>query len=214
LGLRATCGIGNSAIVEAFCRSHGDLGSNDIRVVGHHGQLSGWLKGKASQSQPRIWVKDKERKSLQLRPDLGPIDEELNSVTSSTASRVVISLLTGGTLHTSVPGVAGLPGGYPFVVKSGKFMLHLPSGISGTEAIAHNKVGERLDGLELGSSVKFIGEACRSLTRVGFEYANGFALAEWQSVCGRMVALRNRLRLKGCDGSSWSRPSTPPLLEK
>jgi hypothetical protein len=31
--------------------------------------------------------------------------------------------------------------------------------------------------------------------RVGFEYAEGFDLAEWKSVCHRMLALRDRLRV-------------------
>jgi hypothetical protein len=88
-----------------------------------------------------------------------------------------------------------LPGGYPFVLKSRRFALHLPSHITNAEAIAHNKTGERLDGLDLGTSVKFIGKAHQSLAHVGFEYREGFDLAEWQSVCDRMVALRDRLRL-------------------
>lgn len=196
LGLRTTCGIGNSAIVEAFCRSRRDIGSDDVRVVGHHGHLGAWLKGRTAQSQPRVWVKGKEIKSARLRPSLGPIGEELNSVTSSTATRVMMSLLLGGTLHTSVPGVAGLPGGYPFILKRRKFALHLPSGITAAEAIAHNKTGERLDGLDLGAGVKFIGKAQEALARVGFEYAEGFDLVEWRSVCDRMIALRDGLRLK------------------
>jgi len=194
LGFHPACGIGNSAIVEAFCRSHPSVGSADVRVVGHHGHLTAWLKGNKSQSQPRVWVNGKESRSPRLRPDLGPIGEELNNVTSSTATRVVMSLLSGGTLHTSVPGVAGLPGGYPFVLKDRKFTLRLPSGITSVEAIAHNKTGERLDGLDLGRDVKFVGKARRLLTNVGFEYAEGFDLGEWQRVCDRMVALRDRLR--------------------
>jgi hypothetical protein len=40
--------------VEAFCRSHDAVGRDDVRVVGHHGHLSGWLKGNKSRSQPRV----------------------------------------------------------------------------------------------------------------------------------------------------------------
>jgi hypothetical protein len=195
LGFRTTCGIGNSAIVEALCRARRDIASDDVRVVGHHGHLGAWLKGRTAQSQPRVWVRGKEIKSKRLRPNLGPIGEELNSVTSSTATRVLMSLLLGETLHTSVPGVAGMPGGYPFIVKRGKFALHLPSGITAAEAIAHNKTGERLDGLDLGAGVKFLGKAQRSLARVGFEYAEGFDLAEWPSACEKLIALRDQLRL-------------------
>jgi hypothetical protein len=196
LGLRATCGIGNSAIVEAFCRSRRDIGSDDVRVVAHHGHLGAWLKGRTTQSQPRVWIKGKEIKSARLRPNLGPIGEELNSVTSSTATRIVMSLLLGEPLHTSVPGVAGLPGGYPFILKRRKFVLHLPPGLTAAEAITHNKTGERLDGLDLGAGVKFISKAREALARVGFAYARGFDLAEWRNVCDRMIELRDALRLK------------------
>jgi hypothetical protein len=196
LGFRTTCGIGNSAIVEAFCRSSQRVRNGDVKVVGHHGHLGVWLQGRASQSQPRVWVKDREADSLGLRPNFGSIDEHLNSVTSSTATPVVMSLLTGRTFHASIPGVAGLPGGYPFALKRRKFTLRLPSGITLAEAVAHNRDGERIDGLELESGVRFVGKARRALADVDFEYAQGFDLAEWQSVRDRMVALRDRLRLK------------------
>jgi hypothetical protein len=197
LGLRTTCGIGNAAIVEAFCRSHAKTGSSDVRVIGHHGHLGAWLKGRSSRSQPRVWVKNREIESLRFRPRLGEIGEELNTVTSATAFSVMMSLLTGETLRASIPGVAGLPGGYPFVLKRRKFNLQLPSDITSAEAIAHNRSGERLDGLDLGSGAKFVGSARRSLTSAAFEYAQGFDLAEWPSVCRRMIALRDRLRRLG-----------------
>jgi hypothetical protein len=196
LGFRTTCGIGNSAIVEAFCRSRRISASDDVRVVGHHGHLGAWLKGRTTQSQPRVWIKGKEIKSARLRPSLGPIGEELNSVTSATAVRVVMSLFSGGTLHASLPGVAGLPGGYLFVLKRRTFALHLPSGITTAAAIAHNKTGERLDGLDLGAAVRFTGKSQEALARAGFEYAEGFELAEWRNVCHRMIELRSALRQK------------------
>jgi hypothetical protein len=195
LGLRTTCGIGNAAIVEAFCRSNVKVGSSDVRIVGHHGHLGVWLTGQRSRSQPRIWVKGAEMESLGLRPRLGSIGEELNAVTSSTAVPVMMSLLTGETLRASIPGVAGLPGGYPFVLNRRKFTLRLPSDITSEEAIAHNQTGERLDGLDLRSGTKFVGNARRALSSAAFEYAQGFDLAEWRSVCDKMIALRDRLRL-------------------
>ena len=194
LGLRATCGVGNSAIVESFCRSKAGAEGHDVKVIGHHGHLGAWLNGKTSPSQPRVWVKGKERDSRRLSPNLGPVDEELNSVTSSTATRVLMSLLTGEVLHISIPGVAGLPGGYPFGLKSRKFTLKLPPGITSAEAIAHNKTGEHLDGLDLESNVKFVGNARDSLAGADYEYAEGFDLTEWQSARDAMLVLRDRLR--------------------
>ena len=48
----------------------------------------------------------------------------------------MMCLLTGGTLLASIAGVAGLPGGYPFIVKAGKFTLRLPPGITLDEWLA------------------------------------------------------------------------------
>jgi hypothetical protein len=201
---RATCGIGNAAIVEAFCSSRdsmgqdgmgrGGKGTGDVKVVAHHGQLSAWLKGKASESQPRVWVKDREKSSLRLCPNFGPVGDDLNGVTAATATPVLLSLLTGETLHTSIPGVAGMPGGYPFLLKRGKFVLQLPPSITTDQAIAHNKRGERLDGLDLESDAKFTGKARRGLAEAHFEYAEGFDLVEWPKVCNKLIALRERLR--------------------
>ena len=116
-------------------------------------------------------------------------------MTALTAIPVMMALFTGGTLRAGIPGVAGLPGGYPFVLRRRKFTLRLPSGITAAEAIAHNKKGERLDGLYLESDAKFVGKARQSPASAGFEYAQGFDLSEWPTVRDKMVLLRNRLRL-------------------
>jgi hypothetical protein len=82
----------------------------------------------------------------------------------------------------------------PFLLKQGKFLLRLPSGVAPAEAIAHNKKGERVDGLDLGAGAKFVGKARRALEAAKFEYAQGFDLSEWPLVCDVMVSLRDRLR--------------------
>jgi hypothetical protein len=130
----------------------------------------------------------------ELRPNYGAIGEELNDVTTSTAIPLLLSLLSGGTLRTSIPGVAKLPGGYPFLLRRGKFSLQLPSGITLEEAIEHNKRGERLDGLDVGAGVKFVGKARKALDAANFEYAQGFDLSEWLLACKHMMSLRDRLR--------------------
>jgi hypothetical protein len=194
VGLRITCGLGNAAIIEAFCRSKVGSGEKDVRVVAHHGHVGPWLRGKSSATQPRIWVQGRKVPARQLQPNLDAIGEELNSVTTSTAIPLLLSLLSGATLRTSIPGVADLPGGYPFLLKQRKFSLRLPSGITLAEAIAHNKKGERLDGLDLGTDAKFVAKARQALHAAKFEYAQGFSYSEWPLVCQRMVSLRDRLR--------------------
>ena len=87
-----------------------------------------------------------------------------------------------------------MPGGYPFVLKDGRFVLRLPRGVTAGQAIAHNKKGEPLDGLDLESDAKFTGKARRALAEANFEYAEGFDLAGWPKVCSKLVALRERLR--------------------
>jgi hypothetical protein len=194
VGIRVTCGIGNSAIVEAFGRAHPLVANADVRVVGHHGHLSGWLKGMASASLPRIWVKSREVKGLRLSPKLSAIGEELNDVTASTAVTIIRAQLTGETVKISIPGVPGFPGGYPFALRNRKFALRLPPGINLQKAMAHNKTGEVADGLDIGGGVQFTARASHALTSVGFEYAEGFDFAEWSRARDAMLRLRERLR--------------------
>lgn len=194
LGLRVTCGIGNSAIVEAFCRSHSKTNSTDVRVVAHHGHLTPWLQAKSSAALPRVWITGREVDSLRFRPGFDAFGEDSNDVTSSTAVSILLALLSGKTLHSSTPGVAGLPGGYPFLLKAGKFTLCLPRGVTREQAIAHNKYGEHADGLDLAAGVKFTESARRALAAVNFEFAEGFAFEDWQAARDKLLALRDRLR--------------------
>jgi len=194
LGFRVTCGIGNSAIVEAFCRSRREVANGDVRVVGHHGHLAAWLKGTPSSTCPRIWVKGREVQELRLSPKLGAISEDLNDVTASTAVSTIRALLTGETLKVSLPGVPGFPGGYPFTLKNHRFVLRLPQGIDLPKARVHNKTGEFSDGLDIGEGVHFTERASEALASVGFEYAQGFDFDEWSSARDAMLRLRERLR--------------------
>lgn len=195
-GLRVTCGIGNAGIVEAFCRPHEKVKGGEVRVVGHHGQLRGWLLGNGEAVQPRIWVKKREVKAIRLSPKLESISEELNEVTAATALAVILTLVTGEELRMSIPGVAGLPGGYPYLVKRGNFILRLPAGISREEAMAHNRIGEQMDGLELGEGVRFGKKARAALAAAGFPYAEGFAFEEWSEAQAATLSLQNQLRLQ------------------
>jgi hypothetical protein len=74
-----------------------------------------------------------------LSPNLPSVEQNLNQVTAATALSVLLSSLTGKTRNISIPGVRGLPGGYPFILKNRKCTLRLPPGITLEEAVAHNK---------------------------------------------------------------------------
>ena len=196
VGLRVTCGIGNAGIVEAFCRANEKANGARVRVAGHHGQLRGWLLGDSSAAQPRIWVKGREVRAIGWSPKLPSISEDLNEVTATTALAVIMALVTGETLEMSIPGVSGLPGGYPYVVKKGKFSLRLPPEISREEAIAHNRIGEQMDGLEMVEGIRFVERARVALAAAGFRYAEGFTFEEWRKARDAVLALQNQLRLQ------------------
>jgi len=195
----ATCGIGNAAIIESFCRGKTEPAADRLKVIAHHGHLGGWLAGRRERNQPRIWWRDKEQNALRWRPDFvagsaQKVGEELNQVTAATAVAVLVSLLSGETMRASIPGVGGLPGGYPFLLQQGKFQMQLPRGVSLAEAIAHNQTGERLDGLQLSSSVKFVGEVRHRLAEHHYSFADGFAFPDWEKARRDMLRLRDRLR--------------------
>lgn len=198
-GLRADCGIGNAAIVEAFCRAHPKMTGEDVRVVAHHGHFGPWTDSRPARHRPRLWVGGRERDSSPYRPGLGALGEEMNRVTAATAVPILLALLTGAPLRRSLPGVGGLPGGYPWLLRNGKFTMQLPASLPLPEAVAHNKTGERADGLDIdlaerGSAVRFSPKGRRALAAAGFEHAEGFDLHDWRTACDGMMGLRERLR--------------------
>ncbi|MFE7460350.1 hypothetical protein [Streptomyces sp. NPDC057554] len=189
------CGIGNVALLAASLQS--GLGLPDqrrLRVVGHHLHLN--PPGPAGEALG--WLDDEllDGVTAALAGQRACDRPSLNQVTGQAGAMVIDALASGSELDTSLPGVAGLPGGYPVRISGGRLTLRLPTGLSPEEAVAANQRWSRADGVVVGNGrVRFAPAAAAALAEAepGWE-TEEFEAARTPEVCARLLTLRERLR--------------------
>jgi hypothetical protein len=157
LGLAPTAGIGNAGMIHSIVQAR--LQERDIRsrlrTVAHHSHVSrvaaANLAGATAPESPRVFLDDAEVSIAGILADAPPIPltRELNELTAAHAVRVIAALVgVSPEFRTALPGVAGLPGGWPAIVREGDIKIDLPAGISFEEALGFNNAAARCDGVE------------------------------------------------------------------
>lgn len=68
-------------------------------------------------------------------------------LTAASAVSVIENLFSLNEAETHAPGPHGLPGGYPVRIGMGQVLLSLPYGVSRSDAISVNQLGQRQDGI-------------------------------------------------------------------
>lgn len=194
LGLPVLCGIGNVATIAACLQAA--LGLADQRglaVLGHHVHLA----APADPADEALVWRDGvpvPGVSALLAPDRAQPRTDLNAIAGHAAARLLVDLLAGREIHTSLPGPLGLPGGYPVRLAAGALTLNLP-GLGQAEAVAWNlRVGRR-DGIELRDGhVHHLPEAAHALRPHLPGLAQGWAATAYDEARDQFIALRRRLR--------------------
>jgi hypothetical protein len=150
-----TTGIGNAAMIAQRMAQVLELETAEpIQVIAHHSQVSGVMTGEIPDiSTPRPWIFVNGQKLsndvvLYSKPGLRA-ERSLNYLSAVTAIPVVAALLNPDLdVKASLPGVFGLPGGYPVIIRHGTMTWDLPEGISIDQAMAFNELAARADGVE------------------------------------------------------------------
>jgi hypothetical protein len=195
-GVPVVAGVGNVGILAAALQSA--LGLPDqgrLHVIGHHLQLHApedprdealaWLDGAPLDDVTGL---------LTAHRSVGD-GRGNNDITGLLAARAVVALLTGATQDTHLPGVEGLPGGYPVRITAGGVALRLPPGVDRDQAVDANRRWAMRDGaLVDGGQVRFGPAVTGALAPLLPAYADGFAAAEVTEVIAALEALRERLR--------------------
>jgi hypothetical protein len=195
-GLELLCGIGNVAIIAASLQAA--LGLEDqrgLQVLAHHAQLHAPEPG---EDEVMAWrhggpVGDVGALLEPLRSlRLGP---ELNRVTGFAGAMVLLALLEGAELDTSLPGPDGLPGGYPVRLAGGRLELRLAPGLDRDRAVAFNQRQAARDGVVVEEGRARFGPAVAvALRDLAPDLADGFAAADTEEVAARLGRLRSKLR--------------------
>ncbi|MFD0743628.1 potassium transporter TrkA [Phytohabitans flavus] len=195
-GVPVRAGVGNVGIVAAALQSA--LGLPDqgrLHVVGHHLHLHApadpadealvWLDGARLDNVTELLAPHRTTRGGRGN----------NDITGLLAARAVAALLTGATEETHLPGVAGLPGGYPVRTTAGEVALRLPLGVDVDQAVDANRRWAMRDGaLAEDGQVRFGPAVTGALAPLLPAYADGFAAGSVTEATAAFHALRERLR--------------------
>jgi hypothetical protein len=195
-GLPVHCGIGNVATLAACLQTTLELPDQAaLAVLGHHAHLSAPDPGT---DDVLAWSDGRPV------PDVGTLlaparalpRPELNAISGHAAARLLIELLAGKEIRTSLPGPLGLPGGYPVRLAGRTIVLNLPPGLDRADAIAWNTRAGVRDGVEVaGGRVWHAPRAAAELERYLPDLAEGWPVTALDEVGAAFDALRQRLRL-------------------
>lgn len=199
MGHKVLCGTGNVAILSnVFEGARADLPAGKLRVIAHYQCLAPWRlppEKRGGLPAPRVFIDDTEIADpfeafshCQLTP------EPAIEISGASGVTLILALATGRVWEGHVPGPNGLPGGYPVRLQNGELTLDLPDGVSEADAIAWNEAFESRKGLTVeGGRARYHGRLRELLAEQGSPHADGFDLAEIETVCDDMITLRDRL---------------------
>ncbi|WP_194905261.1 potassium transporter TrkA [Catenulispora rubra] len=195
LDVPVLCGIGNVAILAAFLQAAtGAPDQKELKLLAHHYHLHAphdpaeeALAWQGETALPEVGALLAAGRRVERR--------ELNQVTGLGAATLITDLLTGAERATHLPGPAGLPGGYPVLVRDGEVSLRLPAELDREAAIAANRRASALDGAVLdGKHLTFSPAASAALRPLAPELADGFGVDRLDTACEQLAGLRARLR--------------------
>ncbi|MBV9014909.1 MAG: hypothetical protein JO058_04550 [Alphaproteobacteria bacterium] len=198
-GLPIACGIGNVAILaHAFAGALPEAEGRSLKVLAHYQTIAPWRRPKQDRSGPlpRAWIGDEELVDVLTRfAEVRLTPEPVIDISGASGAALIEAMAVGAAWQGHAPGPNGLLGGYPVRLRAGELMLDLPAGLPHDEAVAWNSGFEATNGLFLEHGrVRYTGRLYERLRRASPELAEGFAVADIDTVYDDMAALRTRLQ--------------------
>jgi hypothetical protein len=195
LGEPVLAGVGNVGLLATALQAA--LGLPDqrrLRLLAHHLHLH---TPKDPAAEAVAWLDDRPlpRVGALLAGVRAAARPGSHVVTGALAAQLLLDLATGETRDTHLPGVLGLPGGYPVRVHRGGIRLRLPEGYPVELARQVQQGWSVADGVVVRQGrVEFGPAAGAELERLVPELAGGFALGELDRARSTLAQLRDRLR--------------------
>ena len=198
-GLPIACGIGNVAILaHAFAGALLDGEPHSLKVLAHYQTIAPWRRPKAERAEPlpRVWINDDEVPDVLNRfAEVQLTPEPVIDISGASGVPLIQALAAGTEWVGHAPGPNGLPGGYPIRLGASGVDLDLPGSLTREEAVRWNASFEAANGLVVENGrARYTGRLHDRLRRASPSLAEGFAVAEIDTVYDEMVALRTRLQ--------------------
>lgn len=196
LGHEVVCGMGNVAILSNVFAGSGAV-SGAVKVLAHYQNLSAWRRPAAERTgpAPRVWVDGRELGDVFATfAEVKLTPEPVIDISGASGVPMLLAMASGAGWQGHVPGPNGLPGGYPVALSGRDLRLALPPGLARDDAIAWNAGFEARSGLVVeGARIRYTGLLEQRLREHAPSLAQGFAVADLETVCREMLDLRGRL---------------------
>jgi hypothetical protein len=193
VGSPVLCGLGNVATLAAALHSGEDGGR--LRLLAHHRHLK-TLPGE--EEDARLWWDGHPAPALRARLDRVRAlpRRALNDLGAAHGGKLVAELVADRAVAANLPGVAGLPGGFPVVIDRNCARVNLPPTVDPAEAIAWQRRHAAAEGIAVtaAGAVRFHGNTRRALRKLGLVRDDQINAAEWPAVAEALLDLRSRLR--------------------
>lgn len=197
-GAPVFCGIGNVGIIAASLAAALDVAPDRLKVLAHHAHL---YPPSDPDSEARAWLDGEPVSGVTeaLVAQRSTTRSQVNAVTGHSAALLLLGMLSGEALSTSLPGPLGLCGGYPVrLLGFKKIELDLPSGLDDQEAVEFNRRCAESEGVVVSEGAVTFGEKARKALEPHLPgLAAGFAPRDLPEVLEQFRALRARLRQEG-----------------
>lgn len=196
LGHEVACGMGNVAILSNVFAGSGAV-SGSLKVLAHYQNLAAWRRPAVERSgpPPRVFADGREIDDVFATfAEVKLTPEPVIDISGASGVPMLLAMASGAEWEGHVPGPGGLPGGYPVVLSGRDLRLALPPGVAREDAVAWNAAFEERSGLVVaGERVHYTGMLEQRLREHAPSLAEGFAMADLESVCREMLDLRDRL---------------------
>jgi hypothetical protein len=196
LGLPVLCGLGNVHTLAVGLA--GETGA-EHRLLAHHRHLktAPGGTGDGSDGEVRAWDGD----GTPVTVDPAALAElrtrsrrRVNDLGAAAGGRLLAALLAGEEIATSLPGPAGLPGGYPVRVTRDACHLALPPGLTRTDAVAWNQQHAAAEGIRVAHGrIELTGRAGDALQELGVVDGPSLPVADWSTAAHRLLTTRATL---------------------
>jgi hypothetical protein len=199
MGHDVACGMGNVAILSnVFAGSAATPPGAEVKVLAHYQNLAAWRRRPEERGgrAPRVWLDGAEVEDVYARfADIQLTPEPVIEISGASGVPMLLAMAAGRPWSGHVPGLNGLPGGYPVKLRNGALELDLPAPVSPDEAIGWNASFEQANGLTVTSDgqVAFTGILGGRIAGHIPELRDGFEVRELETVCETLLGLREML---------------------